>query len=156
MIRDMTLALAIAALVLSVISLAFTGYQWRRSGPTLAIKELGSKRSGERMLLTAEIVSVGRLPATVRTVEGLTGDCNQSWSSQSWTGMPVESLSRTLPAKLEPSDVLEVGFALPLDLQNVDFSVWVRAQSGHQWVENRRQVKYSIEPGGMSSMSLRG
>jgi hypothetical protein len=99
-------------------------------------------------------------------VEGLAGDSSgehrtgehwtgEHWTGEHWTGMPVEDWSRTLPAKLEPSDVLEVGFALPLDLQDVEFPVWIRAQSGHQWFEKRRQVKYSFEPGGLASMSIR-
>ena len=147
----MTLALAIAALALSVISLAFTFYQWRQSGPQLAIEQVSTGLSGDSPVLTAEIVSVGRLSATVNKVEASFGDEAEKWvGTWTQTGMVLVSASPNLPAKLEPSEVLQVTFALP-DKQKVDFFVWVTAKSGRQWAKTRRQIRYEIKGGLLSS-----
>lgn len=155
----MTLALAIAALVVSVISLAFTAYQWRRSGPQLAIEQVDANFRDGKAFLTAEILSVGRIAATVSKVEGWSGDKAEVevratgglalGIKSSRTGMQLVSASLNLPARLEPSDVLEVSFALP-DKQNVDFLVWVTAKSGRAWAETRRQIRYQVREGGAS------
>jgi hypothetical protein len=84
--QPMTLAVAIAALVLSMISLAFTAYQWRRSGPALVVALemhsmpgftswstvdgqlviVGQPGDAGGVNLKAEIMSAGRMSVSVR------------------------------------------------------------------------------------------
>jgi hypothetical protein len=69
----MTLAVAIAALVLSVISLAFTVYQWQRSGYYLAVNihTLGPpsfESLPSRETVGVTVTNTGRLPCIVQSV----------------------------------------------------------------------------------------
>jgi hypothetical protein len=104
MIRAMTTAIAVVALVLSVISIAFTAFQWRHSGPVLEVA-LVPPTPGNPGRISAEVTSVGRMTATVRRVDVLVMAENDLVG---WGG-PV-SLSQELPAKLAPTDVLEAAF----------------------------------------------
>ena len=135
MIPDMTTVIALVALVLSVTSLVFTGYQWRRSGAVLTIDLTPAQKSREDdqretyMIFEAEITSDGRLPATVREIrmaffQG--GECIA-------TEPPVE-VSQPLPARLAPTDVLVASFRY-----NGNFGAWrgfkfaVQAKAGRRW-----------------------
>jgi len=87
MILVMTVAVAIAAFVLSAISLAFTAYQWRRSGPALVVmlslrptfesstisygRSITLRRPPgplEPVALNVEVLSAGRMSVNVRKV----------------------------------------------------------------------------------------
>jgi hypothetical protein len=138
MIRAMTLAVAVAALVLSVISLAFTAYQWRRSGPALVVKLMGLPIFG----LHVEVVSSGRLPVTVRMVQ-----LELTFSNGNHTYLPMDNFSHDLPATLAPTDVLVASLQPPsftrdglasLDgpYRNVE-SVTAMARSGMRWMRSQ-------------------
>jgi hypothetical protein len=69
MIRAMTLAVAIAALVLSALSLAFTIYQWRRSAWHLEISVYASGPLADgRVDVQVTVINTGRLGAVVTYV----------------------------------------------------------------------------------------
>jgi hypothetical protein len=125
----MTNALAIVALAISLVSLAVTGYQWRRSGPglTLQVSAWGGSTGG---MVMAEVMSVGRIAATVRRVEA---DAVPVDGRPVTMGLTVERTSHELPAKLEPSDVLEMQFDYPPN--DGAWRVTVRALMGTQWTE---------------------
>jgi hypothetical protein len=140
----MTLAVAIAALVVSVISLWLTAWQFRRSGPVLAVTVINHEVRPEghgTYLVSAEVTSVGRLAATVRRVEARAVSVPFLSGSQKFG--PTK-LSQELPAKLEPSQWLEVEFELPVGglkthlgtawvSNDPNWDVVIRAQTGLRW-----------------------
>ena len=145
MIRAMTLAIAIAALALSMVSLAFTVYQWQRSGPVLSVKVVEQRRilgTGGKHVVIAEVMSVGRLPATVRKVETEIS-YTEYGKFDSWMGdqdistvrrvFEAKVLSRPLPVRLEPSEVVEAEFELPGPLSGSTGRFTVRALAGGRW-----------------------
>jgi hypothetical protein len=124
----MTTAIAIVALVVSVIALVFSAYQWRHSGPDLVVRGRVDVDDLGREMVEAEIISTGRLAMTVTEVlvdyrkdDGLHLRSNE-----------VE-LESKLPARLEPSDVIRVSYSLESigRLIGVDTRLAVRA--GGRW-----------------------
>ena len=125
----MTTAIAIVALVVLVIALVFSAYQWRHSGPDLVVR--GRVQVDDlvgREMVEAEIISAGRLAMTVTEVlvdhrkdDGLHLRSNE-----------VE-LESELPARLEPSDVIRASYSLKSigRLIGVDTRLAVRA--GGRW-----------------------
>lgn len=131
----MTTGLAIAAIVLSVISVAFTGYQWRRSRPALIFDVSGRSPLDEDTDVRAEIVSAGRMAVTVRMVQ-----LEIEWSDGSKTYQPVGWLTGKLPVTLAPTEVLTVGFELPADPPEptlVARCVSVQVLRGIRWSSSR-------------------
>jgi hypothetical protein len=138
----MTTGLAIAALVLSVISAAFTGYQWRQSGPALlvnvtgpSLRQFAEKWPDEDIDFRAEIVSAGRMPVTVRMIQ-----LEIEWSDGRKTYQPVEWLTGKLPVTLAPTEVLSAGLALPAvppEPTLVPCCVSVQALRGVRWSRSR-------------------
>jgi hypothetical protein len=124
----MTTAIAIVALVVSVIALVFSVYQWRNSGPDLVVRGRVDVDDLGREMVEAEIISTGRLAMTVTEVlvdyrkdDGLHLRSNE-----------VE-LESELPARLEPSDVIRASYSLESigRLIGVDTRLAVRA--GGRW-----------------------
>jgi len=141
----MTLAIAIVALALSMISLAFTVYQWQRSGPVLSVKVVEQRRiprTGGKHVVIAEVMSIGRLPVTVRRVETEIS-YTELGKFNAWTMeenisrvrrvFEAKELSQRLPVRLEPSEVLEAEFELPGPLSGSTGRFTVRALAGGRW-----------------------
>jgi hypothetical protein len=154
----MTLAVAIAALVVSVISLCLTAWQFQRSGTVLAVTVTDHKVPPEghgAYLVSAEVTSEGRIDATVRRVEARVTPGPFVTGSQRFGPTKV---SRELPARLKPSQWLEVEFELPIggmqtfgsgatlwrsNDPNWSGAIW--AQTGRRWFHVRVPPP-SIEP----------
>jgi len=160
----MTLAVAIAALVLSVISLAFTGYQWIRSGSAVVVRFLlwhpwenqddkwpdyrntvfvMKTFANEPGVLKVEVLSVGRLPVIVRKVT-LTLEADEvqtlgSWNEEDNRVLEPAKLSHELPVTLDPTAVLEAEFHFALHQEPTSFVATARAQTGSRWVKSRPQ-----------------
>jgi hypothetical protein len=105
-----------AGLVLSLASLALTWYLWQRGGPVLRVTAFVKAESAS---IHIEVISVGRLPATVRAIELRDQTVLNPQASRSdrtvlvrWT-MPVVPLDRdgnelTLPVEdLAPTAYLQ-------------------------------------------------
>jgi hypothetical protein len=110
-----TTVIAVVALLLSMISLAFTAYQWMRSGPAVTV-DLGGPDGFSEIrygtTITTEVTSVGRMPATVRDVV-LWAFPDAPDAGVMGVGLVPAKLSKKLPAKLEPTTVLEAEFKWP-------------------------------------------
>src|SRR5438309_1091280 len=79
-------------------------------------------------------MSVGRLPATVRKVEA-----TAYWGQGQIRGplLEVEDRSHDLPARLEPSAVMDVAFETAWSGEDSECRAIVRAQAAGRWTESR-------------------
>jgi len=154
-VQLVTLAVAITASVLSAISPAFTGYQWRRSGPVLAVRiadrvlALSDGRSG-RQAVMADVIGVGRMPVTVAHVSAVASTTNDFRTpgikaepidvNGDLTYLESRRYSQQLPAGLEPSAVLEVSFELPTHLHGRHLELVVQARAGRGTFKAQRLI----------------
>src|ERR1700722_15496584 len=102
----MTTAIAIVALVVSVIALVFSAYQWRHSGPDLVVRGRVDVDDLGRETVEAEIISTGRLAVTVTEIRV---DYRKDELHLRSNEVELES---ELPARLEPSDVIKASYSL--------------------------------------------
>jgi hypothetical protein len=152
MLFAMTLAIAIAGLVLSVLALAASLYQWRHSGPSLVLR--ASCTFGyvgpEDDLLKVEVISAGRLPVTISRVD-LCTDYPRGYRPQGVRGPLAWLVARLvggygtsaplfvedLPVVLAPSEALEREAHLFGPLMAGD-KTYFRARTGGRWFYSNR------------------
>jgi hypothetical protein len=136
----MTTALSIIALLLSVISIVFTGYQWWRSGPVLTIDVTSIEADDmHSMIVVAEITSNGRIPTTVRDLR-IKYEMPERFYEQhlSLSEEGRLELSENLPAKLAPTDVLVMRVKHTGTIAHWrGYKFSVEAKAGQRWFSSR-------------------
>jgi hypothetical protein len=132
----MTLAIAVAGVVLALISLAFTAYQWRREGPALKIEvEMWSAGpKGAEPSMHVQVISTGRMAVTVtRLAVNVFGTGGLVYGAGPWS---PTSISHELPARLEPTDVVTAVFGLQIDRPAPDVQAIAMVESGGRWMSS--------------------
>lgn len=144
----MALAVAIAALVVSVASLGFTAYQWRHEGPFLAVEltRIEKLDSDGQLLLTAEVTSVGRIAAAVRHV-GVTAMVIAPPDSTTDTSRHLALVKGELPARLEPSATMGAQFVVPYVEGQLRWYGFAMARAGGKFFRSKACWLDPPEPG---------
>jgi hypothetical protein len=124
----MTTAIAIVALVVSVIALVFSAYQWRHSGPDLVVRGRVDVDDLGRETVEAEIISTGRLAVTVTEV--LVDYRNDDGLHLRSNEVELES---ELPARLEPSDVIKASYSLESIGRLIGVGTRLAVRAGGRW-----------------------
>ena len=140
--------IAIAGLALAVGSILVNWYLWHSSGPNLRVSAFVRAETGR---IHIEVVSSGRLTATVRAVElrdhftiPAIGGGTRTMSR--WA-MPAQPSGRagqvTLPMELAPTDYLEADIEVRLVLAKSDGASEVNVRA---WVQRGDGKWYSSRP----------